>query len=131
MDIKGMSSKEVGNHGERAVARYLKQRGFRIVDRNVSRKTGEIDVIARKGRTMHFVEVKTVFCSDFPDDRSVNHWYDPSANLHAKKIRKVVRTSEWYMAEKRWKGEAQIDGALVWLRSRDMAVRIRYLPQIL
>lgn len=131
MDIKGMSRKEIGAYGEALVARYLKDRGHRIVAMNVARKTGEIDVITRKGGTLHFVEVKTILCRDFPQDGGLRDRYDPSANLHAAKIRKVTRTSEWYMAEKRWNGAAQVDAALVWLRAGDGAVQVAYLPQIL
>ncbi|MEK7144560.1 MAG: hypothetical protein AAB794_01730, partial [Patescibacteria group bacterium] len=56
--------------------------------------------------------------------------YDPSLNLHAAKVRKVARTGEWYVLEKKWEGEWQVDGCLVWLRRRDGIARVNYLPQI-
>jgi hypothetical protein len=51
--------------------------------------------------------------------------------LHGAKLRKVARTAEWYCLEKRWEGEWQVDGCLVWLRRRDGRARVRYLPQLL
>jgi hypothetical protein len=51
--------------------------------------------------------------------------------LHEYKIQKVARTSEWYIANKGWNGESQIDGALVWIRGQDGMGRVEYLPQIL
>ena len=56
--------------------------------------------------------------------------YDPSLNLHEAKVRKVARTAEWYVAEKDWEGEWQVDGCLVWLRRHDGIAKVRYLPQI-
>lgn len=48
-----------GDRGERAAARYLKQRGMRILDRGYRIPQGEVDLIARDGDIVVFVEVKT------------------------------------------------------------------------
>jgi putative endonuclease len=130
MDLANKTRKEVGALGERAAALWLSRKGFRVIDRNVLRKTGELDLIARKGQTLHFVEVKSLVCPEFPNPESREDAYDPSENLHPGKIRRVARTAEWYVAEKEWEGEWQVDGALVWLRERDGLARIEYLPQI-
>ena len=116
--------------GEDAAAQFLKRQGFTIVDRNVARKTGELDIVARKGSTIHFVEVKSHLCREFPDHDDTRDEYDPADNLHPYKIRKVARTAEWYVAEKDWEGDWQLDGVLVWLRERDGASQVEYLPQI-
>ncbi len=133
VDITKLSRKEVGALGERVAAHYLTQHGFVLVEKNVARKTGELDLIMREGETLHFVEVKTVVADEFPSGRpsSYRDSYDPSLNLHAEKIRKVARTAEWYVAEKKWEGEWQVDGALVWLRRQDGRARVSYLPQII
>lgn len=131
MDISSKSRKEVGALGEKVAAEYLRRRSFAITDRNVTRKTGEIDLIAEKDEVLHFVEVKTILIDEFPDDRKNRDEYDPSLNLHETKIRKVARTGEWYVAEKNWEGEWQVDGCLVWLRRRDGMARVSYLPQII
>ncbi|MDR3547865.1 MAG: YraN family protein [Candidatus Pacebacteria bacterium] len=131
MEISQLSRKDIGTLGERVAAEYLRRHGFDIVDRNVCRKTGEIDVIAKKEGRLHFVEVKTLVCREFPTAKDVQDYYDPSQNLHANKIRKVARTSEWYMADINWEGESQIDGVVIWLREWDGLARVRYFPQIL
>jgi putative endonuclease len=130
VDISLFTRKEVGALGEKVAAHYLTKRGYRVIDRNIARKTGEIDVILQKGDTLHFVEVKSILCQEFPDPKGREDAYDPSANLHEQKIRKVARTAEWYLMEKNWEGEWQVDGCLVWLRSRDGLARVAYLPQI-
>ena len=129
MQMDGKSRKEVGALGESVVAEYLKRRGMDIIDRNVARKTGELDLIVQEEDTLHFVEVKTLLVEEFPQGGAARDDYDPSVNLHESKIRKVARTAEWYVAEVDWDGEWQVDGALVWLR-RDGVARVQYLPQI-
>ena len=130
MDISFYSRKEVGALGENVAAEYLKRHGFSIRDRNYVKKTGELDIIAEKEDTLHFVEVKTILTDRFPDENNPDDEYDPSLNLHETKIRKVARTGEWYVLEKNWEGEWQVDGCLVWLRRRDGMARVSYLPQI-
>ena len=130
MNISSRTRKEIGALGEKVAAEYFKRHGFFIRDRNISRKTGELDIIVKKGDTLHFVEVKTILTDEFPDEKNTEDDYDPSSNLHEAKIRKVARTGEWYVAEKEWEGEWQVDGCLVWLRRRDGIARVRYLPQI-
>lgn len=48
-----------GNRGERLAAQSLKARGYKILARNCRNRWGEIDIIARDGDTIVFVEVKT------------------------------------------------------------------------
>lgn len=130
MDISSSTRKKVGALGEKVAAEYLRRHGFSTVDRNVTRKTGELDIIAQRENTLHFVEVKTILTDEFPQEKSTNDDYDPSLNLHEAKIRKVARTGEWYVLEKGWEGEWQVDGILVWLRRRDGMAHVSYLPQI-
>lgn len=51
--------KLIGSEGESLAARYLKRQGYTIVGQNFSCRYGEIDVIARQGDYIVFVEVKT------------------------------------------------------------------------
>jgi len=48
-----------GNRGERVAARFLKRAGYTIISRQARNTFGEIDLIARDGNTIVFVEVKT------------------------------------------------------------------------
>lgn len=47
-----------GRRGETLAAWYLRLHGWRILDRRVKTPRGEIDLVARRGRTVCFVEVK-------------------------------------------------------------------------
>ena len=131
MDILNYSRKEIGALGESIAADYASRHGIDVIDRNYARKTGEIDLIGKEGSTLHFIEVKTVLADEFPDERYAEDAYDPSLNIHELKLRKIARTSEWYVLEKKWEGDWQVDGCLVWLRRRDGLARVRFLPQLL
>lgn len=50
---------ELGRQGEETAASFLKKHGYKILDRNFRTRFGEIDIVARKDRTVCFIEVKT------------------------------------------------------------------------
>lgn len=60
-----MSSKEIGDLGEKLACEYLVKNGYKILGKNYRISFGEIDIIAKKkglfaDKTIHFVEVKTL-----------------------------------------------------------------------
>ncbi len=81
-----MTTKELGNLGERLACEYLVKKGFNILGKNWRITFGEIDIIARKKwhflplfsssrSPIHFVEVKTIIDSDrgFFPEQHVNY----------------------------------------------------------
>jgi len=78
-----------GRVGEDDAVEWLRRQGYRIVDRNVSNYAGELDVIARHGETLCFVEIKA---------RS-NRAYGPAiAAISKQKQRKIARAAALYLA---------------------------------
>jgi putative endonuclease len=57
--VRRRSRNELGAEGERRAADHLRARGYRIVERNVRAGGVEMDLIARRGTLIVFVEVKT------------------------------------------------------------------------
>ncbi len=53
------NTKSLGKKAEDMAARYLKEQGYRILERNLQLKQGEIDILARQGSTLVIVEVKS------------------------------------------------------------------------
>ncbi len=54
-----IDNKTLGERGEEQAVAYLKGEKFAIVERNYRCKSGEIDIVAKDGKTLVFVEVKT------------------------------------------------------------------------
>lgn len=54
-----IATADLGRAGERRAAWFYRLRGYRIAGRNVRLSAGEIDLVARRGRTIAIVEVKT------------------------------------------------------------------------
>lgn len=51
---------KIGQIGEDCACEYLEKNSYKIIERNYLKKWGEIDIIAKKGSKIHFVEVKAV-----------------------------------------------------------------------
>ena len=54
-----MDGQARGRWGEEAVARELERRGYEVIARNVRLQRGELDLIARRGDQLWFVETKS------------------------------------------------------------------------
>lgn len=68
------SSKDpLGQRGENMAARYLQRQGYKIITRNFRAPVGEIDIIARQGKTLVFCEVKTRVDEDPRPEDQVNN----------------------------------------------------------
>jgi putative endonuclease len=57
--VKTFWNRLLGDRGERAAARFLRRRGMRVLTRGYRTRYGEIDLIARDGDVLVFVEVKS------------------------------------------------------------------------
>ena len=83
-----MSTRDVGLSAEERAAAILVAEGFRIVERNVRTRRGEIDVVAYEGGTLCFVEVRYT--------ASLEHG-GPLATISHTKKRKIIRAAEDYL----------------------------------
>jgi len=77
-----------GHRAEDLAARFLRRRGYRILERNYRNPLGEIDIIARDGKTLVFVEVKA---------RRSSRFGGAKAAVGARKQRQIARVALWYL----------------------------------
>lgn len=104
-----INRRTTGALGESVAAEFLRRKGFVVIEMNYRKPWGEIDIIAAKGDSVRFVEVKTLAFDRLPDISRENNSYRPEEQVHAAKLRKVMRTAELYMQEKGDEREFQID----------------------
>ncbi len=78
----------LGVWGEEQAARFLQARGWSIVERNFRCPLGEIDIIARSGSQLIFVEVKT---------RRTIAFGLPQEAVGQRKQQQLIRTAQWYL----------------------------------
>ncbi|MCG2617311.1 YraN family protein [Terrimonas sp. NA20] len=80
---------KIGEEGEKMAAAWLKEQGYDILQVNWRYSYYEIDIIARKGSTLHIIEVKSrkYFPGAYPED-SVNR----------KKFKHLQRAADQYLS---------------------------------
>lgn len=84
----GRENQEIGAIGEKMAAAFLEKRGYRVICPNYRTSLGEIDLIARHGKTIVFVEIKTRITSSLGP---------PFLSVTWKKQRHIVRTALMYL----------------------------------
>ncbi|MBI4728462.1 MAG: YraN family protein [Acidobacteria bacterium] len=109
MSSGAAGARALGLAGEDLAARWLERRGWRVIDRNVRAREGEIDIVARRGAVLAFVEVKT--------RRSRGFGTPAEAVTHRKRAR-IRSLAMRYLAERRPEaGEVRFDVVdIVWDR---------------
>jgi putative endonuclease len=86
---KQIKNIELGNSGEEVVARFLEKQNVQILEQNFRTKLGEIDIIAQKGSTLAFVEVKT----------RRTEYFDTSYVITKSKKSRLSKAARQYMLE--------------------------------
>lgn len=87
---------EIGLIGEDYAAKYIEEKGFKILRRNYLKKWGEIDIVAEKRGVINFIEVKTRSFNFFVNGKD---WYRPENNLHSNKLSRIKRAIQSYLYE--------------------------------
>lgn len=83
-------NREVGKKGEEIAAKFLQEKGYKILERNYSTKFGEIDLIATKNNVLSFIEVKLKQSEDFGT---------PEEMIGRGKLARVQHMAEYYLLE--------------------------------
>jgi putative endonuclease len=105
----------LGDRGENVAARYLRNRGYKIIVRNFRCDLGEIDIVARDGKTLVFVEVKTRAYDDpTPEDQ-----------INTVKQHQITKAAKLYLSRYGIpQPPARFDVvAIVWPNGRDPQIR--------
>jgi putative endonuclease len=87
-----MQKKELGKKGEEVALRFLKKRGYRIIEQNYVCKMGEMDLIAKEKDTLAFIEVKT---------RTSTTFGLPQLAVNSSKQRQLSKVALYFLKEKK------------------------------
>ena len=110
------TAKDAGDRGEALVAEYLRARGYELLASQFRCRFGEIDLIARKGKTLCFVEVKL---------RSDLRFGLPRDFVTAAKQRRLRTAAAYYLTRHDPDAAARFDVAEVY--DDETPPRIEYL----
>ena len=98
----------LGRIGETEATEYLESLGYKILERNYKNKLGEIDIIARDGDTIVFVEVKA---------RGEGSIAQPREFVDEIKQKKIISTANLYMMQYKVKLQPRFDVIEVFLEN--------------
>lgn len=83
-----MKTIETGKTGEDEAVKFLKKNKYKIIERNFRTKFGEIDIIAKKGKEIFFIEVKT--------RKTISFGY-PEEAVDERKLNKIKKVALYYI----------------------------------
>lgn len=89
-----------GKYGEDLAASHLALKGYTIVLRNYRYRKSEVDIIARLGNVLVFVEVKY---------RSYNAFGNPEDHVTKAKAGRIITAADHYVHEQNWLGNIRFD----------------------
>jgi putative endonuclease len=113
-----------GDLGEKLAKEFLEKNGYLIVDRNYSKRWGEIDIIAiSQENELVFVEIKTREVTDtqsaFPPEDSVNFI----------KQQKIIKTAQTFLYESNYSEDVnwRIDVIAIEINKKSRKAKIRHI----
>ncbi|MBI5183448.1 MAG: YraN family protein, partial [Nitrospinae bacterium] len=86
---------ELGRKGEDIATRYLKEMGYKIIERNFRCPMGEIDLIASEKGVLIFIEIRT---------RRSDSFAPPQLSVNRVKQQKIINSALNYLVRKRITG---------------------------
>ena len=144
MEDNRTKKRKIGDVGENIACRFLMKRGFEIIEQNYNKKWGEIDIIAKKGEKLHFVEVKSVTRESLAHVSSETDDYRPEDNLHPWKLKRLSRVIQTYLLSydqvshlsarsqaKEDETDWQFDVIVVYLDIKSLQAKVNYMEDII
>ena len=83
---------DLGRESERLAAGWLASRGYQLEAANVRCAGGELDLVARDGTALCFIEVRST---------TSDQWGGPLATIDLRKRRQIIRAARWFLAARR------------------------------
>jgi putative endonuclease len=108
------------------------KRGFTILDRNYTKKWGEIDIVGEKSDKLYFIEVKSVSRETLDNVLHETSGYNPEDNMHPWKLKRLSRTIQTYLFSKKLEErEWQVDLLIVFLDLKNKKAKVKVVSDII
>lgn len=111
------STHVLGKQGEELALRFLREKGYKILQTNWRFGHNELDLIARDGDTLVIVEVKT---------RQSALFGEPEEAVTRDKQRAIIRSANAYVKINHWSRDTRFD--IISIILNDSESTIRHLP---
>ncbi|MCL4358371.1 MAG: YraN family protein [Patescibacteria group bacterium] len=119
-----LSTKSIGQTGEKLAEKFLVKKGFMILARNCWLKNfGEIDLICRRNRTTHFVEVKTITFKPGETFRAEDHF-------NSKKKFKLEKLISFYLNKNKIEEKSQLDLIAITINQSKHSAKIKHYQNV-
>ncbi|GAB4025651.1 YraN family protein [Spirosoma koreense] len=105
---------ETGQRGEEEAVQFLRQQGYEIMTRNFRHQHAEIDLIAKKGKLLLFVEVKT---------RTNLSYGNPEEFVSYTKAHLVMKAAEHYIFSTDWRFDIRFDIIAVTIAGNELRIK--------
>ncbi len=127
-------TQKLGQIGENVAVKFLMKQDFKIIDRNYTKKWGEIDIISEKEDKLYFIEVKSVARETLEEvTRATLDQYRPEDNMHPWKMKRMSRTIQTYLLSKHVPEdkEWQVDLLVVFLDVKNKKAKVKVVSDII
>lgn len=127
------NNKRVGDLGENLACKYLKGKGFSIIEQNYWRKWGEIDIVAQHNSIVHFVEVKTVSHETkaaLVEAVREGGWR-PDEQVHQFKLGQIRKAAESWISDNHYQGDVQIDVLALRIVMEEQYATVKHISNII
>ena len=121
---KANTRRALGQHGEELAAAHLAELGYDIVSRNWRTRTGELDIVARDGEWLVFVEVRARRTGRAA---AVPMLGRPEESVTPRKQLQLVAMADAYLFEMPWSGALRIDVIALEIRPDGSVARLNHL----
>jgi putative endonuclease len=113
----------LGQHGEDCAAAYLVEQGYEVVARNWRTREGELDLVARDGAWLVFVEVRARRAGK----SGLPSLGPPEESVTPRKQARLAAMAEAYLFENLWDGPWRIDVIALEIRGDGSVARLNHL----
>lgn len=126
-------TQKTGEIGENIAVKFLVKHGYSILDRNYTKKWGEIDIVAEKANKIYFIEVKSVARETLNGVLHETSLGRPEDNMHPWKLKRLSRTIQTYLLSKKIgeEKEWQVDLLVVFLDLKNKKARVKMVKDII